>query len=117
MIYFADCLITTDQPDITAHPGSVATPERDNLTLTCNATGNPIPTISWTRDGSPVNTTTNSRISFSENKKQLTITNVNRTDSGEYQCVASNELGNATTNVATLDVQCKKSIMLSTFWK
>ena len=115
MIYFADCFVITDQPEITAHPGSVAKTEGDNLTLSCNATANPLPTISWTRGGSPVNTTNNSRISFSEDNKQLTITNVNRTDSGEYQCVANNSLGNDTSNVATLDVQCKYSIMLSTF--
>jgi len=75
------------------------------VTLSCNATGNPEPTISWNRDGSPVDTS--GRINFSDDKKQLTITNVSRTDSGEYRCVASNSLGNATSNAATLDVQCK----------
>ena len=107
-MYFADCFIITDQPEITAHPGSVEKTEGDNLTLSCNATGNPVPTISWTRDGSPVDS---SKISFSANKTQLTITHVNRTDSGEYRCVASNSLGNATSNAATLDVQCKYSIL------
>ena len=78
------------------------------MTLSCNADGNPVPTISWTRDGSPINATgSNYRISFSEDKKQLTIANVSRTDSGEYRCVASNKLGNDTSNAATLDVQCK----------
>ena len=77
------------------------------MTLSCNATGNPKPAISWTRNGSRVDASNNSRISFSENKHQLTITNVNRTDSGEYQCVASNSVGNATSDVALLDVQCK----------
>ena len=77
------------------------------MTLTCNATGNPNPAISWTKNGSRVDTSNNSRISFSEEKKQLTITNVNRTDSGKYRCVASNSVGNATSSVATLDVHCK----------
>ena len=113
--YFADCFIISDQPEITVHPQTVAKPEGDNVTLSCNATANPIATISWTRNGSPVNTTINSKISFSEDNKQLTITDVNRTDSGEYRCVASNSLGNDTSNVATLDVQCKYSILLSTF--
>ena len=79
--------------------------EGGNLTLSCNATGNPVPTISWTRDGSPVDTS--GRISFSENKKELTITDVSRTDSGEYRCVATNRVGNDTSNAATLNVQCK----------
>ena len=85
------------------------------MTLSCNATANPVPTISWTRNGSPVNTTINSRIIFPDDKTKLTITDVNRTDSGEYRCMASNELGNDTSSVTTLDVQCEYGIMLSTF--
>jgi len=75
------------------------------VSLSCDAVGNPPPTISWTRDGSPVDTS--GRISLSADKKQLTITNVSRTDRGEYLCVANNSLGNATSDAATLDVQCK----------
>ena len=110
VISWTDCFIVTDQPEITVHPKAETEPEGENVTLFCNADGNPPPTISWTRNGSPVNTTINSRISFSEDKKNLTITDVNRTDSGEYRCVASNELGNDSSNNATLDVQCKYSI-------
>ena len=110
VISWADCFIVTDQPEITVHPKAATEPEGENVTLFCNADGNPPPTISWTRNGSPVNTTINSRISFSEHKKNLTITDVNRTDSGEYRCVASNELGNDSSNNVTLDVQCKYSI-------
>ena len=79
------------------------------MTLSCNATGNPVPTISsWNKDGSA--TISNFRISLSADNKQLTITNVNRTDSGEYRCVASNSLGNDTSSAATVDVLCKYSI-------
>ena len=85
------------------------------MVLSCNADGNPVPIISWTRDGSLVNTS--GRFSFSADKRQLTITNVNRIDSGKYRCVTSNKLGNDTSNVATLDVQCKYSILVSTFLK
>ena len=78
------------------------------MILSCNASGNPTPTISWTRNGSLVNTST--RISFSDGNKTLTITNVNRTDSGEYRCVARNRVGSDTSSAAKLDVQCKTSI-------
>ena len=40
-------------------------------------------------------------------KKELTITNVSRTDSGEYRCVAKNSVGSETSNAAKLDVQRK----------
>ena len=103
----------SDQAEITAHPQNKTRIEGENVTISCNADGNPVPTISWTRNGSPLDTSNNSRISFSEGKKQLNITNVSRTDSGEYQCVASNSLGNDASNAATLDVQCKDLNMLN----
>ena len=99
----------TDLPEITVHPEAQTKTEGENVTLSCNVAGNPAPTISWTRNGSPLNTT--GRINFSDGKKQLTITNVNRTDSGEYRCVARNSLGNATSNVAALNVQCKYIVL------
>ena len=108
-ISFDDNNCRTDQPEITANPQNTTRIEGDNVTLSCNVDGNPVPTISWTRDGSPVSTS--GRISISDDKKQLTITNVKRTDSGEYRCVANNSLGNATSNAATLNVKCKYSIL------
>ena len=94
--------------EIVYHPQTnVIKEEGSNLTLFCNATGNPIPIILWTKDGSPINN--NSRIRFSIHNKLLTISNVNRTDSGRYRCVANNSLGNDTSNVATVDIQCKFS--------
>ena len=77
------------------------------MTLSCNATGNPSPSISWTKDGSAVNSP---RISLSSDGKQLTITNVNRDDRGDYRCLANNSIGAVvTSDAATLDVQCKYS--------
>ena len=64
-------------------------------------------TILWTKDGSLISTSGDSRIILRAHKNTLTITNVSRADSGEYRCVASNSDGNATSNPATLDVQCK----------
>jgi len=101
----------SDAPTITAHLQNYTKTEGSTVIFSCNAIGNPVPTISWTRNGSPVNKTINSRISFLEDKKQLKITDVNRTDSGEYRCVARNSFGNGTSNVATLDVQCKYSLL------
>ena len=77
------------------------------MTLSCNATGNPVPTISWTLNESPVDTSDSPRIRFSADSKQLTITNVSRPDSGEYRCMARNSLGNDTSNASTVDIQCK----------
>ena len=75
------------------------------MTFTCDADGNPTPTFSWTKDGSVVNTTL--RITFNENNKNLTITNVSRGDSGDYICVATNNVNIVQSNSSTLNVQCK----------
>ena len=100
----------TEKPSITVQPRGVTIREGEDITLSCNASGNPAPTISWTRNGSPLDTSNNSRISFSVNNKQLTITNGSRTDRGEYRCVAKNRVGNATSNASTVNVQCKYSV-------
>ena len=81
------------------------------MTLSCDVDGNPVPTISWTRDGSPVNTS--ATISISDDHTHLTITNVKRADNGNYRCVANNSLGSATSNAATLNVHCKYSVLWS----
>ena len=78
-----------------------------SVTFSCDANGVPEPTFSWSKDGSAV--TADNRISLSADNKQLSLTNVNRTDSGEYRCVATNSLGTVNSNVATLTVLCKKT--------
>lgn len=84
-------------PQIITQPHGGLVTEGDNVTLSCNASGVPAPSISWTKDGSLLTS------SFGG----VRITSVNRTDSGEYQCVAINSVGNATSDAATLDVQCE----------
>ena len=102
-----NCFTIVDKSEITTHPSNVTKTEGDNVTLHCNATGYPFPTLSWTKDGSDISN--NSRIGFSEEKKQLAITKASRVDSGAYRCVANNSLGNDTSMAAVVDVQCKLS--------
>ena len=78
-----------------------------NVTFSSDANGVPEPTFSWTKDGSAV--TANGRICLSGDNKELSITNVNRTDSGEYRCVATNSVERVNSNAATLTVHCKKT--------
>ena len=97
-----------DKPEFTSHPVNLTVEEGNNVTLSCNGIGNPLPSFSWTINGSAVNTTANPRISLSLENKQLTITNVKRTDSGnQYRCVANSTIETITSNAATLNVQCK----------
>ena len=87
------------------HPQNATKIEGDNVTFTCNATGNPAPTFRWTKNGSVL--TTGSRISLSSGGKQLTLTNVTREDSGQYVCEATNNVMTVPSDSATLNVQCK----------
>ena len=104
--FFKFCFFIIVAPLITTQPQGGSVTEGDNVTLSCNASGNPVPEISWTRDGSLVSSG-DQRISFEAGNIQLTITNVSRADTGEYRCVADNSEGNDTSNATTLDVQCK----------
>ena len=103
------CLLITDQPEITTDQESTVVTEGGNLLLTCNATGSPTPSLSWTKDGSHINASGDSRISITEQRTRLSITTVSRSDDGQYRCVARNSLGNATSNAKTVNVQCKYS--------
>ena len=78
-----------------------------SVTFSSDANGVPEPTFSWTKDGSAV--TVNNRIRFSVDNKQLSLTNVNRRDSGEYRCVATNSVNTVNSNAAMLTVHCKKT--------
>ena len=98
----------TDQPEIITHPKNVTIEERLLMTLFCNATGNPLPTISWTKDGSPLTKTQG--IIFTGENETLSIANITRSESGNYRCVTRNSLGNDTSNAAKVDVLCKCSI-------
>ena len=71
--------------------------EGENVTLSCNATGIPVPMVSWIKvDG---------HMTVS-NGSELVLTNINRSEAGEYRCEASNECGSAS-ETATIEVQCK----------
>ena len=97
----------TDHPVFIKNPESKAKKEGSNVTFSCNATGNPAPTFSWTKDGLAITSSDNPRISLSLNNKKLTITNLTKTDGGEYTCVATNSVKTIKSNAATLSVQCK----------
>ena len=70
--------------------------ESDNVTLYCNASGVPLPTVSWVK------------VSSGErfNGRELMLTNISRNQGGMYRCEASNECRNASES-ANIDVQCK----------
>lgn len=105
MFYFLLIITDLDQPRIISPDTRPV--EGTDVSLSCFVDGKPTPTVSWTVNGSPLNTSRNSRVSLSNLNEQLTIMSLVRTDSGEYQCVANNSLGNVSSNPSALRVQCK----------
>ena len=66
-----------------------------NVTLSCQVSGVPAPTVFWIKPGGQ-----------RHNGHMLEVKHINRTQAGEYKCEASNECGNAT-ETANIYVQCK----------
>ena len=59
--------------------------ESSDLDLSCNATGNPSPNITWSKAADPSVNLASDEV--------LKLKNVSKNDSGVYQCVASNGIG------------------------
>ncbi|XP_062437683.1 hemicentin-1 [Rhea pennata] len=65
--------------------------EKHSVTLTCEVIGNPVPQITWIKDGQPV--PEDDDHNFLSSGRFLQITNAQVTDTGRYTCVASNAAG------------------------
>ena len=89
-------------PSVVLSSTALVVHEDSNMSLTCNASGKPQPSTTWTKLGSSeVLSTTSS----------LTIVNVSRpgtTDNMiQYQCTASNGVGTPATATVNVTVHCK----------
>uniref|UniRef100_A0A8B9ER49 Hemicentin-1 n=1 Tax=Anser cygnoides TaxID=8845 RepID=A0A8B9ER49_ANSCY len=65
--------------------------EKHRVTLTCEVIGNPVPQITWVKDGRPL--TEDEDHKFLSSGRFLQITNAQVTDTGRYTCIASNTAG------------------------
>ena len=80
-----------------------------NYTLTCNASGDPLPKITWTKDGIPAE-------EFNVTGYKLHLTDVKLKDVGSYRCTASNGYGVDASNASIVGVNCKLSVLLSVLY-
>ncbi|XP_042171883.1 vascular cell adhesion protein 1-like isoform X2 [Oncorhynchus tshawytscha] len=80
------------KPQITS-PGcfSMSITEGDTLSLNCSANGNPAPSYDWLLSHADPNTM--------EERSVVTITNMAKSHSGNYTCIAINPLGKSTCTV------------------
>ena len=97
----------------------VDSPQTQNVTagqsfmLTCNATGYPVPIIEWRQNGTSYTIRDPSVITIApadelrSNSSVITVTNATTSDTGLYQCVA--------TNVVVTDIQNATVIVQSEY--
>ncbi|EYB86274.1 hypothetical protein Y032_0282g1279 [Ancylostoma ceylanicum] len=78
-----------DKSNIIGNPLAIV--ER-NIYLECPVSGIPQPTVSWTKDGNPVDVS-DSRIVFAQNNQTFGIEGVRASDQARYTCIASNKGG------------------------
>ena len=111
--------------------------EGSNGSITCTATGYPVPTVVWQNSdgsslsnnrlvsGSPVNISSTGVGNVTSVSVELMVIGAMRADTGIYRCSANNSISNTTRNIS-ITVQCKlqlvcvcvcvkKSIKLSKF--
>ena len=95
--------------EISNHPRNVTAVEGQGVVFSCSVEGNPSPSVRWTKNWEKLNIAANPRLNVSQmnNNHSLIITDVHRSDAGQYSCVAYNSLANTTSFSATLEVYCK----------
>ena len=88
----------SDASAITSAPGNQVVLEGNNLTLHCNASGNPSPNITWTRDKSS---------SVLHQGNIYSIVNIHRDATGNYTCTAWNGVDKQQNATAVVAVHCE----------
>ena len=92
-------MIHPDPPVAVAYPRYVSVVEGENLTVICNTTGIPPPSIEWTKVG---DSTVLSNVSI------LTLYNIKRpgtpNETVQYRCTAKNGYGDQVSAVVTVYV-------------
>ncbi|XP_037124888.1 neuregulin 2a isoform X1 [Syngnathus acus] len=78
--------------------------EGSKITVKCEATGNPLPTYKWFKDGNELKKSKKIRIKNSQKNSRLQISKAKLEDSGNYTCEAENLLGKDK-STGTINVQ------------
>ncbi|XP_072165907.1 roundabout homolog 2-like [Diadema setosum] len=94
-------------PRITEHPAAQSVSKNSPATLSCRASGYPIPEIKWYKDGQLL--TSDSHLALTGTGELFFLRVIPRLDIGVYHCVATNSLGSAYSNNATLEIAYLRS--------
>uniref|UniRef100_A0A8C9Y6E5 L1 cell adhesion molecule, paralog a n=1 Tax=Sander lucioperca TaxID=283035 RepID=A0A8C9Y6E5_SANLU len=106
-------------PMIITHPESVTVFSVEDLVMSCEASGNPLPIFRWTKDGEEFDPGSDPELKVSERPGSFAFyTLSNSMDNlkqyqAKYVCYASNELGTAVSNEATLTTDGKNTLTVN----
>lgn len=82
-------------PEITVQEVFVHTKTGKDVEVVCNVHGEPKPSVAWKKNGQPVQQDSRIRLTNIHSKHSLIISQVERSDFGEYSCHASSSSGQA----------------------
>nr|KAG5697851.1 hypothetical protein BaRGS_017108 [Batillaria attramentaria] len=100
-------------PEFVAQPGNVTVRELGTLELVCTIKANPSPTVSWSKDGKPLQADSHMRIFESEGQYYLEIPQASMDDAGDYTCTASNSEGSVSCTISAF-VESRESSVSTT---
>ena len=103
--FTCDCLVLVPI-SIAEIRGKTTVLEGDNLQLICEASSREEPKITWTKE----KTVNQGNTVVVQEGKVLTITNINRTDAGNYTCTADNGFGKPENRTIYVNVTCEYAL-------
>lgn len=80
-------------PEIQVQEVFVHTKTGKDVEIVCNVHGEPKPSVSWKKDGQPVKQDSRLKLTNIHSKHSLIISQVERSDFGEYSCHAASSTG------------------------
>ncbi|XP_059156941.1 tyrosine-protein phosphatase Lar-like isoform X3 [Physella acuta] len=93
-------------PKIEVNPKLKSVEKDKQISLNCEVSGDPTPTVLWLKDNLPVDTT-DPRVSVSETGT-LIIEHAQESDEGTFECVAENEFGSTYSYRAMLYIRVRR---------
>ncbi|KAM6983806.1 neuregulin 2a isoform 1-T1 [Tautogolabrus adspersus] len=96
-----DCVAA---PKLKPMKNPIIVDEGSKLIVKCEATGNPLPTYTWFKDGNELKKSRKVKIRNSQKNSRVQISRAKLEDSGNYTCVVENPLGRDN-STGTVNVQ------------
>ncbi|XP_044009244.1 fasciclin-2 isoform X3 [Aphidius gifuensis] len=97
-----------ERPTIEKFKSNIEIIEGNNENINCITHGKPPPKVSWIKSITKENVTTIPRFGVDEVTGTMTITNVQSSDSGEYECIATNDAGSENEYVKIIVIEKPK---------